>query len=301
VKGAQFAGITNITKDVDGAQFAGVANITGNVNGVQFGGMANLSEDVDYGIQFAGFTNISRNVNGMQFGGIANLAENVEGMQFAGIGNVSKEVTGAQFAGIFTRTRTLRVFQLAGIVNITDTIESGISMALINIVKKGYYRAWEFSFADYQNVGVSFKMGTQKFYTVFTAGANFTDDQLWVTGIGFGNRTALSPRVDFQPEIVTYNYFPNNFKYVRSTWSNHLKLGFVFNLNDRLGLVVAPSVYHFYAEEDDNGAYYKTSPVAPFYKKHREERYYKVAGEGFSIPSHVFGFGAGFSVGLVLK
>ena len=301
VKGAQFGGIANMTQDVNGVQFGGIANLTGNIKGVQFGGIANLSEDVDRGVQFAGITNISRNVNGVQFGGIANVAENVEGTQFAGIGNVSRKVTGSQFAGIFNRTETLRGFQLAGIVNVTDTIESGISMALINIVKKGFYRAWELSFADYQNVGVSFKMGTQKFYTIFTAGANFMEDQLWVAGLGFGNRTALGHRVDFQPEIVSYNYFPNNFKHVRSTWSNHLKLGFVFNLNDRLGLVVAPGIYYFYAEDDENGAYYRTSSIAPFYKKHKEERQHEIVGEKFSIPSHFWGFGAGISVGLVLK
>ena len=127
------------------------------------------------------------------------------------------------------------------------------------------------------------------------------EDQLWVAGLGFGNRTSLSPRIDFQPEYVGYHYFPNDFRHIRSTWANHLKLGFVFNLNDRLGLVVAPSVYYFYAEDDKNGTYYKTSSIDPFYKKHRAEKNHEVVGESFTVPSHVFGFGAGISVGLVLK
>jgi len=295
VKGVQYGGIANMTKDVTGIQYGGIANISGRVYGVQFGGIANLSENIDYGIQFGGIANVSRNVTGIQYGGIANVAESVTGVQFGGIGNVSKEVTGIQFGGIFNRTETLRGLQFAGIVNVTDTIEKGVSIALINIVRKGFYRAWELSFADYMNVGVSFKMGTQKFYTIFSAGAAFMEDKLWVAGFGFGNRTAISPRIDFQPEIVGYQYFPNDFRNIMYTNSTHLKLGFVFRLNDRLGLVVAPSIYHSHANMDKDGAYYKVSPIAPFYKITR------IGSTNFNMSSHVDGFGAGISVGLILK
>ena len=287
VAGIQFGGITNISKDVsNGIQFSSIANISESVKGIQFGGIANLSESV-MGMQFGGITNTSRNVTGIQFGGTVNYSESITGIQFGGVGNVSEEVTGIQFGGIFNRTGTLRGLQFAGIVNITDTIEKGASIALINIVKKGFYHAWELSFADYQNVGVSFKMGTQKFYTIFSAGANFMEDKLWVAGFGFGNRTALGLRVDFQPEIVGYQYFPNDFKNVRSANSNHLKLGFVFRLNERLGLVVAPSIYHFYAEDDGNGNYYKLSPVSPFFRHERGTNRHS--------------FGAGISIGLLFN
>ena len=284
VKGAQYGGITNITKDVSGIQYGGIANISESVHGVQFGGIANLSETVDYGIQFGGIANVSRNVNGIQFGGIANVSENVVGMQFAGIGNVSKKIDGIQFGGIFNRTETLRGLQFAGIVNITDTIENGASIALINIVKKGFYHAWEFSFADYLNAGVSFKMGTRKLYTIFTAGTNFMEDKLWVFGIGFGNRTTLSQRFDFQPEIVGYQYYP--FKNLENTSVTHLKIGFICKLNDRLGITIAPSVYHYYAAHmSKNDDYYKVSPFSPFYKNENKNRLHSI--------------GAGISVGLI--
>ena len=316
VTGVQFGGITNMTKDVNnGIQYAGIANISGSVKGIQFAGIANLSENVDYGIQFGGIANLSQNVNGIQFagiantaknvtgiqfGGIANAAESVTGIQFGGIGNLSREVTGMQFAGIFNRTETLRGFQFAGIVNITDTIEKGASIALINIVKKGFYRAWELSFADYMNVGFSFKMGTQKFYTIFSAGATFIEDKLWVTGIGVGNRTALTSRIDFQPEIVGYQYYPVDFRNIRNTNSTHLKLGFVFKLNDRLGVVVTPSIYHIYANVNESEKYYKISPIPPVYEKYRAERHYEFgSGEFIRIPSHIVGFGAGISVGML--
>ena len=293
VKGIQFGGIANTTNDVNGIQYGGIANLSGRVNGIQFGGIANLSDDIEYGIQFGGIANVSRNVNGIQYAGIANVAENVTGMQLAGIGNLSKDVTGFQFGGIFNHTETLRGVQLAGIVNITDTIEKGVPIALINIVRRGFYRAWELSFADYMNVGLSFKVGTQKFYTIFTAGAAFLEDKLWVTGFGFGHRNAISPRVDFQPEIMGYYYFPGDFRNILYTNSTHLKFGFVIKLNDRLGIVVAPSIYHSAANDDINGKYYRISPISPFYEKHRAEMRYN--------KSHIDGFGAGISVGLIWK
>jgi hypothetical protein len=229
---------------------------------------------------------LSESTQGAQFAGITNITDKSDGAQFAGIANISKEVSGASFAGILNRTGTLRGVQF-GLVNVIDTIESGVSVALVNIVKKNFYDEWSLTFADYQNVGLSYKMGIQKFYTIFTAGANFMEDKLWVFGIGFGNRTTLSQRIDFQPEIVSYNYFPNDFKNVQSVTSNHLKLGFVYKFNDKLGISVAPSVYHFcnyYSKQNEN---YKVSSFSPFYKHENTDRLHAI--------------GAGISFGLVLR
>jgi len=303
LKGVQFGGITNMTKDVvNGIQYAGIANICESVEGVQFAGIANLSESVDFGLQFGGISNVSQNVNGLQIGGIANAAESVTGMQFGGIGNVSREVTGMQFAGIFNRTETLRGFQFAGIINITDTIEKGASIALINIVKKGFYRAWELSFADYLNVGVSFKMGTKKFYTIFSTGAALMKDKLWVTGIGFGNRTSLGKHFDLQPEIIGYQYYPVDFKNIRNTHTTHLKFGFIYNLNNRFGISIAPSIYYFNTEIGRNGTErqdpYRISPISPFFEFETDEKHFHIHEE-YRISSMLHSFGAGISIGIL--
>ena len=285
VTGAQFGGLINISENVTtGIQFGGLANITKSVKGAQLGGLININTEIT-GVQFGGIANIGENIKGTQFGGIVNLTEKIEGQQFGGIANIGKEVSGVSFAGLFNRTETLRGVQFAGIVNVIDTIEKGASIALVSIVKKGAYKEWSLTFADYQNVGLSYKMGTQKFYTIFTAGGNFMEDNLWAFGVGFGNRTSLGGRFDFQPEIVSYQYFPTNFKH--NTSVNHLKLGFVCNLNDRLGIVVAPSVYHFYAEANKNNAYDKVSPFSPFYKNENKNRLHSI--------------GAGISVGLAFR
>ena len=281
VKGAEFGGYFNFVKnDMRGAQFGGLGNIAREVNGAQFGGIINISNEVD-GAQFAGIANISTDVSGSQFAGMVNVAENVK-TQVAGIGNISSEVTGAQIGGIFNITGTLRGVQIGGIVNVTDTVESGVSIALINIVRKGMYREWSLSFADYMNVGVSYKMGMQKFYTVFTAGADFMEDKLWVFGLGVGHIAPISRRIDFQPELIAYQYFPDVFRNVQNVSSYHLKLGFVYKLSDKLGISVAPSVYHFYNDLSKNKDYSRISSIPPIYKHENSRRVHSI-NAGISV------------------
>ncbi len=284
-KGVQIGGIANITGDASGFQFGGIVNLTEQNTGIQIGGVANVANE-GKGFRFAGITNLSKKHQGAQLSGVANVAGESSGFQFAGVANVNDEVSGASIGGVFNRTGTLKGFQF-GIVNVTDTIEKGFSMAIVNIVKKGFYVAWELSFADYMNAGLSCKAGIRKFYTIYSIGANFIEDKLWVAGIGFGNRTALGKRIDFQPEIMSYSYLPNDFKNVQSTWAAHLKLGFIYNISDKLGILVAPSIYQLSGDFETGSDAYKVSSVSPFWSH-----------TGNSYKNSV---GAGISVGLILR
>jgi len=251
VRGIQFGGIKNKTRETSGLQFGGLLNTAETVAGAQFGGLLNVGKNVD-GVQFAGIANFADTVRGAQFGGIANFCEDMNGVQLAGIGNVSREVSGVSLGGIFNHAGTLRRgVMAAGIVNVVDTVEAGIPVALVNIVRKGGYREWSIAFADYLNAGFSFKMGIRKIYTIFTLGVHFAGDNQWAGGIGIVNRTALGRRFDFQPEIIWYQYQPFGIKDYLYMNSNHLKLGLVWNASDRFGISVAPSVYSFYSEKDD--------------------------------------------------
>ena len=318
--GAQFAGIANRTREMNGAQFGGIANFGMTVRGAQFGGIANISESFQ-GVQFGGIANVSRNTTGIQFGGIANVAESVKGIQFGGIanyskeefsgiqfgsiGNVTEDFSGIGFGGIFNRTGTLRGVQFGGIVNVVDTIESGVSIALINVVRKGGYRAWSVTSADYLNVAVSFKMGIPKFYTSLTLGANvFMGDKLWASGVGFGTRRTMNQRFDFQPEVISYQYYARGFPWFnRSTGdsnSTHLKFGFVYKLNDRLGIVVAPSIYHFNYDADkiEN---MKISPIPSLIEFERNWRTARYSSSDEIRHRTKHSFGVGISIGVVFN
>ena len=249
--GLQTAGFVNVaTEGMHGLQMGGVANVAvEGMNGLQIGGVANAAVEKMNGIQIVGGINVAKDARGMQIAGISNRGINkkepiktMKGLQIAGIFNSADHASGLQIAGIYNRAGTLRGINI-GMVSITDTIEKGVSLSLVNIVRKGFYTELDLSFSDYATVAFSYKMGMQRFYTIYTVGAAFIEDKLWVAGMGFGNRTPIGKRLDFQPELVVYNYFPIDFKNIKNTSDTRLKLGFVYRINEKLGLSLAPSIY----------------------------------------------------------
>ena len=284
-----------LTGKVGGLNGMEVSGLFGMVNnsavGFQFAGLSSIVGDKMSGMQTAGIMNIvGDGMVGMQTAGILNIVGDcAKGLQVGGLANVvGDKMNGVQIAGIYNRAKTLKGLQI-GILSINDTIESGGSLSLINIVKSGAYKEWELSFADYDNVALSFKMGTQKLYTIYTVGVNFLEDNLWVLGIGFGNRTSIGKRFDFQPEYVFNSYFPIDFKNIQATYATRLKLGFVYRLNEKFGLSLAPSVYVLNADKDNNSdsEFYKISSFGSLYTHNSNNRQTTI--------------GVGISVGLSMK
>ncbi len=284
VRGLQAAGILNMSGgQIVGVQTGGIGSIAGNARGLQAGGILALADTVkgvqiggifstvDHlnGLQAAGVFTVSGNLKGLQIAGISNLSHAVKGLQAAGICNINGNLEGAQVAGILNVNDTVRGFTAGvinktqvlrgvsfGLVTITDTIEKGGAVALVNIVKRGRYAAWELSFADYANVAVSYKTGGKGCYTIYTLGANFLEDRMWIAGIGLGHRSALSDRIDLNPELVSYSYFPEDFNVSGcTTFSTHLNLGVVYKVSPRLGISIAPSVYCLNADRTDKKEY----------------------------------------------
>ena len=283
--GVKVAGLGNGADNMKGIQVGGLFNGSGSIKGIQVGGLFNGSGSVN-GIQVGGLFNGSGSINGIQIGGLFNGSGAINGIQVGGLFNGAADMTGLQIGGIYNRTETLKGLQI-GLVSVNDTIEKGFSISLVNIVKRGFYREWEASFSDYANVAVSYKMGTQKFYTIYTVGANFINDNLWTVGIGFGNCTPLGNRFDFRPELVSYNYYPMNFKNVQSTFATHLKFGFVYSISEKFGFSLSPSIYVMNSDRKSGAEHYKTSPFDAFYTHEKSNRQTTM--------------GAGISLGLSLR
>ena len=315
VKGVEAGGMFNrAAADVAGLQAAGMGNRAGNVKGVQAGGLFNIAHNAA-GLQAGGVFNVARNTSGMQTagvfnaadtvalqtGGIANLAQKARaiqvagvvnltgehcGFQAAGIANINQSASGAGFAGILNRTKTMKNGFRLSLISVVDTVEAGIPVAFVNIVKKGFYDEFAVSFADYANVSLSYKAGLRRFYTVYSAGCNFGKDRLWVFGAGFGSRITVSDKFDFQPEILVYTYFPDNFKNISQTMATHIKPGFVYKLGSRYGISIAPSLYILNSDRRSDADYYRVSPVGAVYEHEKDNRKISVGagvGIGFSI------------------
>ncbi len=254
-QGAQFAGIFNVTlKKADGlqmagivnyatrssitAQFAGIANsIIDTVNGIQAAGIVNFSLGIDNGAQLAGIANSSfgntqggqvagivnltgGTTTGSQIAGIANLStDSLQGIQIAGITNICASYTkGTQISGIANVCKTLNGLQL-GFINYADSIEKGIPIGFISIVRKNGYKAIEVSANETMYANVSLKTGVNKFYNIFTAGLKTENsDMIWGFGYGLGTLIPLNKKMNINFDITA------NSMHYNSAWTNHLNL-----------------------------------------------------------------------------
>lgn len=289
VDGFECAGLVNINRgDVSGFQVGGIGNITGgNVSGMQVGGIFSIADSVD-GMQVGGIYSQASKSEGLQLGGIMNISAKAEN-SIAGLINVNGSLQkGIQIAGIYNQTGELDGLQI-GLINVSDTISKGLSIGLINIIKKGHYNEFALSIADYQHIGFTYRHGLKRFYTVYTAGMNYLQEQLWVFGLGVGHLQEVNPRFSLQPEIVWYTYFPTDFRgKIRETYMTQFKLGFVRTLSPDFSVSFSPGLYLAWKSNrdtfDEYG--YDQSPIGPIVDVKR-------AGN-----SNLLEFGVGLSVAL---
>lgn len=186
-KGVQAAGFANLNRSMTGAQLAGFTNLSlGNVTGAQFSGFYNQSGDFK-GAQGAGFHNHARSVDGLQLAGFSNIAlDSVHGAQLSSFFNHAKHVDGLQASGFVNHAKTVKGVQL-GIINIADTVEKGVTIGLVNIVRKGMLQ-FELSTNDVTDLNLQFKSGTPRLYGIVGAGLETRENGIWAYSSGFGTQ-----------------------------------------------------------------------------------------------------------------
>ena len=234
VNGVELGGIINVNKfSVKGVQAAGVINFTGissnteyrsnavqlagvinyNNKGIseQIGGCINLGDTAN--VQLAGVVNLAKRKANVQISGTVNAAKESE-VQIGGVINASKtakaQIAGTvniaseskyQISGVFNGTQK-GGFQL-GLVNVRDSID-GVSIGLVNIVKKDGLMQGEISTGEIIHLAGSFRSGSKKLYGIVTLGYNFSDD-FWAWGYGLGTMFTLSNMLGLNIEAVHYN------------------------------------------------------------------------------------------------
>ncbi len=166
-------------------------NVNSNyTSGLQAAGLVNYSGMSNHAVHLAGLVNIAAGgETSFQGAGIANVAKSVKGVQAAGIINVAGEVDGVQL----------------GLINIAGSYEGGVPIGLINIVKENGKQEFELSFSEAINTAVSFKLGTDHLYTIFSAGVNYIQQPIeYAVGLGFGTHIDWKEGWGNQIEIMGY-------------------------------------------------------------------------------------------------
>lgn len=228
-------------------------------NVFEFGGLYNINRQYTKGFQFAGLTNFTgEGRNSVQVAGLSNIARKGRvGFQLGGILNVAKKV-GTQ----------------VGLINIADSV-GGASIGLINIVKKNGKQEFEVGLSDAVNTYASFKLGTDRLYTIFSTGINYLygEETQYAVGLGFGTEIKLKNDYATQFELIGYGLtegeqFTNDINLLtqfKVTASKEFGAGFkvfagpVFNLtvsrykdeeNNLIGSNLAP--YTLFESEEGN-------------------------------------------------
>ena len=220
------------TRNFAGPQVGFVNTIGGDFAGVQTGFINTVGSDTS-GIQF-GFINTSVGMlNGLQFGFVNTAVNNIQGLQFGFVNTSVKELKGLQF----------------GFVNYVDSIESGIPIGIISIVRQGGYRAIEYSFSEFYPFTFGFKIGVERFYTTFYSAFNpFEENYKFAYGIGLGSIIPINSSFFINPELVYLTTLPKRLENggeERWNWgvdSNILILYFGYNINKNLSVIIGPSL-----------------------------------------------------------
>jgi len=238
-------GFVNLnTQNFSSLQAGFINTIGGNLDGLQLG-FINTSVGETQGAQI-GFVNTTSSFKGAQTGFVNTAYKEADGAQI-GFVNITNEKKGAQISFINIAKRSVNGVQI-GFVNFVDTLEKGVPIGFVSIVRHGGYRAIEFSFTELYPVNIGFKIGVEKIYsTVFLSYNPFEEfsRKSIATGVGLGCILPFSSHFFFNPELNFLSSFGKNQNSLLS-----LVPYFGYNFNDKMSIVVGPSVTWMHRNEN---------------------------------------------------
>jgi len=257
----EIGGLVNYNKgDVNGFQLSGIANLNhGNSTGAFISGVCNILNKDSKGFQLAGVSNINcKNSEGVMISGVANISkQNATGFQLA-VANINNGNFKGTQLGVFNLAKTLNGTQL-GVLNIVDSIGKGTPIGLFSIVKNGYY-AIEISTSEVINANLTYKMGVEHFYTIFTTGyTRYKNEDVLKYGLGLGSLFSLGKKNQIALEAESSQLVYNN-DWNKLNLLNTIKTNYHFRLNQKLSLVAGPT-FNAYITEKKTGNKYGTINV----------------------------------------
>lgn len=227
---------------VDVAEIGGFVNFNkGNVNGLQMSGFSNITNGSSNGLIVSGFLNYS--------------TKSSKGVQMS-IANVVKgDFTGVQL-GIYNKSRQLKGVQF-GLINIVDSVDNGVPVGLINIVKNGGYFAFEVTGGDALYANFNYKMGIEKFYTIFKLGySTFNEKDVYSYGFGFGTNLSIAPKhavsIDYSTSTIVYD---GNWEESRKNLLSKVDFNYKLALTDKLSIIAGPSFNVYRSEVKVNDSF----------------------------------------------
>jgi len=249
--GAQIAGVINVDKGgVEGVQVAGVGNASGETTtGVQLSGVFNASARKARGAQVSGICNAAPSLKGIQVVGIVNVADTLDGFQLAGVTNTSGQMHGMQLAGVLNRAAYVDGVQF-GLLNVADS-SSGVSIGLFNYVKTGYHKL-ELNTDELLFANIAFGTGTEKLYTIFTAGINYAKPTIVTYGYGIGTGFAIKKNVGLSATVIAQQMQHSEDGLFRANLLGRAYVGLEYKFHPKFRIGLGPTFNLYTPNTTDN-------------------------------------------------
>ncbi|WP_163630585.1 STN domain-containing protein [Paludibacter sp. 221] len=267
-KAAQFTGGVNVAEfgtiqagaGVNMAKEAGV-QLTGGINVAQksfFQGSAGLNMAEESSCQLTGGINIAKKA-GFQGSAGVNIAQKA-GCQITGGVNIAKE-SACQIACVNITGKG--GFQL-GVINVRDTAD-GVPVGLINIVKRGGLSDFGIEAGEFIQTAATFRSGTYRFYTIFSAGWNYSES-LWSAGFGLGTGFRFTSWLGLNLELMHHNmYKPTSHNYNFYTGLVQIRPLLDFRIARRFKVFAGPTANLLIQHRSDDATPYLSAPYKALY------------------------------------
>jgi hypothetical protein len=253
-KGAMTSGVLNTSKSHDGTLITGVANIVQDSSkGSMVSGVFNTSKSHD-GVLLSGVSNVIReSSNGAIISGVLNYSGSHKGLQLSTINIASKKMDGAQI-GVINVSNKSKGTQF-GVINIANEADSIIPIGIINVVKGGYF-AFELSSNELLLSNLSYKMGVEKFHTIFRVGIGMSKNKEHIsTGMGFGSIIKIKDNHKLNIELLCDQLIYNNNWEGNLNLLNQLNLNYQYQISDFLSVKAGPSLRNYVTDQKINGEF----------------------------------------------
>jgi len=169
-------------------------------------------------------------------------------IDIGGFVNIARKINGVQI----------------GFINYSDTVEKGIPIGFLSIVKKGYH-AFEIGTDETMHLNGSFKTGVNQFYNIFTIGTKINGNQfLWGWGYGIGSMVQLNERFGVNIDLVSYNFRVDEWKNEKFNLVNKAKLNLSFRLSDNISVYGGVSYNVFVSNQKTDEGNFTDSGLVPW-------------------------------------
>ena len=251
---------------VDAFEIGGIGNYNlHDVRGTQIAGVSNINMEETRGIQLSGVsnTNFGDSTGFIWSGTLNTVFGNARGVMISSINVVTNEMKGIQIGTLNYATKSNGV-QL-GVINVAAEGADSLPIGIISIIKDGYY-AVEFSAGEVLYGNISYKMGVERFYTVFKVGASLMDgeavlnggdpenqDYIFSYGLGWGSLLPLSENNKLSIEASCNTIIDNNEWDSTTNLLNKLDVNYHLGLGKHLSFFAGPSFNVYVTEESIEG------------------------------------------------